>query len=372
MQWDWEGLLGRPAVTPDKALVAATVQGRCILITGAGGSIGARTALTVLEGHPETLLLLDSSEHSLYEIYRRISACTTDAPTRIIPIVGSIADQSLLDFLFRQYRPDLVFHAAAYKHVPLMEENPFSAMANNAVGTFRLVLAAMDSGVGAFLLVSTDKAVNPRNIMGASKRAAELVILSHSSSTVRMNAVRLGNVLGSSGSVVPLFQEQLERGLPLTLTHPDARRYFLTSAEADSALLRAASSSLSGRILLADCAQPLRILDLAYYMADEYGKKSGHHGSTRPKIEFIGLRPGEKLEESPFSPTEQAEACSASGMRVFTSPCPSASDVAAGMKRIEAAIRTFDLQELLAATTHLVTDYQPAHNSSDFLQTVVR
>lgn len=176
-----------------------------------------------------------------------------------------------------------------------------------------------------------------------------------------MNAVRLGNVLGSSGSVVPLFHEQLESGRPLTVTHSHARRYFLTSTEAGSALLRAANCFLSGRILLADCGPPLRILELAKYMANLYTSSGELHRRTYPEIEFIGLRPGEKLEEFAYSISEHMESL-VSGMQVFTSPCPSACVVAADMERIEAAIRSVDLREMLAATTHLVADYQPAYS----------
>jgi FlaA1/EpsC-like NDP-sugar epimerase len=360
MQWDWEGFLGRPEIAPDKALTEAAVQSKCLLITGAGGSIGSRVALDCLDGRPKTLLLLDSSEHSLYEIYKRIVAQTTNASTQIVPIVGNFADRPLLDLLFRQHHPDMIFHTAAYKHVPLMEQNPFRAMANNALGTFKLVLSALENGSCDILLVSTDKAVNPTSIMGASKRAAELIVLSHSCSAVRMNAVRLGNVLGSSGSVVPLFREQLEASRPLTVTHPDARRYFLTSAEAGSAVLRAANCFLTGRILLADFGISLSILELARHMADLYLISEGLDRRTRPAIEFIGLRPGEKLEESPYSTLEHMEQSMVSGMRVVKSPCPAAGDVAAGMERIEAAIQSLDLREMLAATTHLVADYQPA------------
>lgn len=362
MRWDWEVFLGRPEIAPDEDLAAAAVQGKCLLITGAGGSIGSRVALDCLGGRPDTLLLLDSSEYSLYEIYKRISTQTTDGSTQVVPIVGNFADHPLLDLLFRQHHPDLIFHAAAYKHVPLMEQNPFSAIANNAVGTFKLVLAALEFGPCELLLISTDKAVNPVSIMGVSKRVAELIVLAHSCSTARMNAVRLGNVLGSSGSVVPLFHEQLEGCRPLTVTHPDARRYFMTSAEAGSALLRAANTLLSGRILLADCGLPLNILKLARHMTDLYKRSRTPDRRTCSEIEFIGLRLGEKLEESPFSLDEQMEENLVSDMRVFKSPCPSARDVAAGMERMEAAIQSMDLHEMLAATTHLVADYRPACN----------
>ena len=358
MQWDWEGLLGRPQLAADRALAPAALRSQCLLITGAGGSIGSRVSLDSLHGRPRTLLLLDSSEHALYEICKRITAAAADKSIHIVPVLGDFADRTLLDFLFRQHRPTLIFHTAAYKHVPLMEQNPIAAMANNAVGTYKLVLAALDHGRCEIVLTSTDKAVHPTSIMGASKRAAELVVLSHSCSAVPMNAVRLGNVLGSSGSVVALFQEQLESGSNLTVTHANARRYFLTADEAASALLRAVGSGSGGKIFLADCGPSVGIVDLARYMTDAYNPNR----QTPPGIETIGLRPGEKLEELQFSSDELIEGELFRGMQVLTSPCPTASFVAARIERIDAAIQRMDLQEIVSATQDLVTDYRPAES----------
>jgi len=287
-----------------------------------------------------------------------------DSPTNVVPIVGSILDKHLLDRLFREHCPELVMHTAAYKHVPLMEQNPFSAMANNAIGTYTLVTAALQSRVEQIVMVSTDKAVNPQGIMGASKRIAEIVLLSDASPHVRMNSVRLGNVLGSSGSVVPLFREQMENGLLLTVTHPDARRYFMTASEAVVSLMLATSCTLSGRILLADCAPALRVVDLAHYIARQYGAQPARN----TPVEFTGLRPGDKLEEELVSSDEIIEPQPAAGLRVVASPCPSADDVADGIESLEAAVRNGDREALMSVVTHLVPGYRASETAHPGLQ----
>ena len=352
MEIDLSGFVGRPRIPIDQSILETAVQGKRVLITGGGGSIGSDFAFAALTGRPQALLLLDSSEHALYESHRRMAILAKDTATKVIPIVGSISDKNL-EHLLRQHRPELILHAAAYKHVPLMEQNPFSAMANNAVGTYRLIISALQSSVSQIVTVSTDKAVNPKNIMGASKRIAELVLLSHATPQVRMNSVRLGNVLGSSGSVVPLFQEQLEKELPLTVTHADARRYFMTSSEAVISLMRATMCALSGKILLADCETPLRVLDLAHYVAERYGMQAGQG----PLIEFTGLRPGDKLEEELVSDDETIEPQRSAGLRVIASSCPSAVEVAASIERIEAAIQCVDQDELMLAVADLIPGY---------------
>ena len=347
---DWSEFLGRPPIAADPALTVSAVGDRSVLITGAGGSIGSGLAAAVLAGHPRTLVMLDVSESALYESWRRVSAISkvTGLGTEIIPSTGSVADPPFLAHLFRQHRPDLVFHAAAYKHVPLMERNPFSAIANNSIGTYRLVVAALEAGVSRLIAVSTDKAVNPMNVMGASKRIAEVVVLSHSTSDARMNVARLCNVLGSSGSVAAIFQEQAAQGLPLTVTHTDAERYFLAPAEAERAILGTAVSPVWGRVLVPDCGEEFRILDLARYIAGRCGAE-GDGG-----IEFTGLRPGDKLREELWSRDELMEAVLAGGLRVLKSPAPSAREISILMRRLEAAVDNFDHAELFDAVAALV------------------
>src|SRR5271163_2014265 len=329
---DWTDFLGRPPVAVDAALADSAVHGKSVLVTGAGGSIGFGVARAILTGRPRSLVLLDLSEGALYESYRQLSALSNRSECEIIPVTGNIVDPRLLDYLLHQHRPDLIFHAAAYKHVPLMERNPFSAIANNAIGTHRLVAAALRADVGRFIAISTDKAVNPRSIMGASKRIAELVVLSHAANDVLMNVVRLCNVLGSSGSVAPIFGEQARNGLPLTVTHANAQRYFLSPAEAEIAILQTSACPVWGRVLIPDCGAAFQVVDLARHIAAAYGIGKGQDA----RIEFIGLRPGDKLREDLLSENEIVESELWRGMRVVLSPCPTAAAVAAEIQRLEA------------------------------------
>jgi FlaA1/EpsC-like NDP-sugar epimerase len=351
---DWSEFLGRPAIAEDTTLAAAAVGGQSVLITGAGGSIGSDLAAAVLAGRPRSVAMLDVSEGALYESCRRVSGMPCASATQIVPVTGSVGDARFLDHLLQQHRPEVVFHAAAYKHVPLMEQNPFSAIANNSIGTYRLVVAALKAGVSRLIAVSTDKAVNPLSVMGVSKRIAELVVLTHSTNESQMSAVRLCNVLGSSGSVAEIFQEQVERGLPLTVSHAEAKRYFLAPAEAERAIIRASVSSVWGRVLVPDCGGESRIVDLAKYVATHCGARRG------AAIEFRGLRPGDKLREELWSGDEMVEALLPSGMRVLKSPTPSAREVSLSMQRLEAAVETFNHAELFDAIAEIVPGYRLA------------
>jgi FlaA1/EpsC-like NDP-sugar epimerase len=297
-------------------------------------------------------VLLDLSESALYGSYRRLSARGGLSEVEIVPVTGSVGDARFVGHLLRQHRSELIFHAAAYKHVPLMEQNPFSAIANNSLGTYRLVVAALEAGVSRLIAVSTDKAVNPLSVMGVSKRIAELVVLSHSTSDAQMNVVRLCNVLGSSGSVAEIFQEQAERGLPLTVTHVDAKRFFLAPAEAKRAILSAVVSSVWGRVLLPDCGEEFRVIDLAKYIAERCW--AGRDAA----IEFTGLRPGDKLREELWSSDETAEAVLPSGMRVLRSPVRSAAALSAAMQTLESAVEKFDYQDMICALAQLVPGYR--------------
>ena len=355
---DWTDFLGRPPVAVDAALAESAVRGKSVLVTGAGGSIGFGVARATLTGRPRSLVLFDLSEGALYESYRQLSALSNRSECEIIPVTGNIVDPRLLDYLLHQHRPDLIFHAAAYKHVPLMERNPFSAIANNAVGTYKLVTAALRADVGRFIAISTDKAVNPRSIMGASKRIAELVVLSHAANDVLMNVVRLCNVLGSSGSVAPIFEEQAQNGVPLTVTHADAQRYFLSPAEAEVAILQTSACPAWGRVLIPDCGAAFHVVDLARYI----GRTHSMGKEQDPLIEFIGLRPGDKLREELLSEDEVVESELPGGMRVVLSPCPTVTEVAAAMRSLEAAVDRFDLAELLPIVFGLVPGYRPPGN----------
>ncbi len=358
MEIDWTGFLGRGPVALDPGLAESVASGRSILITGAGGSIGSGLARKVLAGKPRVLVLLDSSEGALYECYRQLLPLSP-VGTAVVPAVGSVSDSRLMERLFKVHRSHLVLHAAAHKHVPLMEQNPFSALANNSIGTYRLVLAGLEAEVSQLVMLSTDKAASPRSVMGASKRIAEQVVLAHASKRVRMNAVRLGNVLGSAGSVVPIFLEQVARGLPLTVTHPAAERYFLTPEEAEAAVLRAAASLVTGRILVADCGEALRIVDLAKFLA----KKSGSKDGETAELAFIGHRAGDKLSERLVSEDEQVDAEGVDGMRVVASPHPSAAEMAVAIERLEGSIARFDFAATMTIVRELAPGYEAASGS---------
>jgi len=288
-----EDLLGRDVVEFDNEApeVQERFSGKRILITGAGGSIGSELCRQILRLHPQELILLDKDENSLFEIdaeLRGLALC------QITAVIADIRDQSHLKDIFQRHLPQVIFHAAAYKHVPLMELNPAEAILNNVIGTKHLVDLVDPYAVETFVMLSTDKAVNPANIMGASKRLAEMIVQTKAlGSKTRLSCVRFGNVLGSRGSVVPIFQKQIAKGGPVTVTHPEVTRYFMTIPEAVYLVIQAGSLGRSGEIFILDMGEPVRIVDLAKDLIHLSGLKVGEDID----IEFIGLRPGEKLHE---------------------------------------------------------------------------
>lgn len=298
-----EDLLGREPVTPKTELMEAFVREQTVLITGAGGSIGSELSRKVLRHGAKQLVLLDVSEYALYSIEHelRLLAESIGAPARIIPVLGSVLDRALLDRILQKDRVDTIYHAAAYKHVPLVEENVMSAVANNVLGTLNLMQAAMAAGVHHVVLVSTDKAVRPTSVMGATKRVAELIVqaLSTEAPHMRCSSVRFGNVLGSSGSVVPLFSEQIRRGGPVTVTHPHVTRYFMTIREAAELVIQAGAMGEHGEIFLLEMGEPVRIVDLAKRMIRLSGLSIKDEANPEGEVEisYTGLRPGEKLYE---------------------------------------------------------------------------
>ena len=288
-----EDLLGRESVVLDEAGIAQTLLGKTVLITGAGGSIGSELCRQVARFKPARLVLYEMSEFNLYSIEQELS--DSFLGLELVRLIGDVKDLSHLRQTFNTWRPQVVFHAAAYKHVPLMEDhNAAAALRNNTLGTQHAALAAAETGAERFVLISTDKAVNPSNVMGATKRAAEMVIsaLAGQHPGTRFMAVRFGNVLGSSGSVIPKFKEQIERGGPVTVTHPDIIRYFMTIPEAARLVLQAAAIGESGQVLVLDMGEPVKIVDLARDLIRLAG-----HTPQEITIEFTGLRPGEKLYE---------------------------------------------------------------------------
>lgn len=309
---DIEDLLGRDAVLPDAALLAKNVFNKTVLITGAGGSIGSELCRQIVRIGPATMVLLELNEFALYSIQEELLAMqgsTAGAATKIIPILASVQDKPRLMQIFAQWQPHTIYHAAAYKHVPLVEDNPVIAIHNNVFGTLHVTQAAIACGVSDMVLISTDKAVRPTNVMGATKRMAELVMqaLAHearaSGQTTRLSIVRFGNVLGSSGSVVPKFRQQIREGGPITLTHTEITRYFMTIPEAAQLVIQAGGlarpDALDAEIFLLDMGEPVKIFHLARMMIELSGlsliSADNPHGDIA--IATTGLRPGEKLYE---------------------------------------------------------------------------
>ncbi|MDN5332050.1 MAG: hypothetical protein PWP45_1275 [Tepidanaerobacteraceae bacterium] len=290
-----EDLLGREPVRINIEAAEGYLKGRKVLVTGAGGSIGSELVRQVARFEPQLLLLFDISENNIFDLEHQLK--TYFPKQRYIPIIGSIRDAAKVEAVMGKYRPDVVFHAAAHKHVPLMELNPMEAIKNNVFGTLYVAEAAKKYKAERFILISTDKAVNPKNVMGASKRVAEIIIqMMAKSGGTRFAAVRFGNVLGSAGSVIPLFRKQIEAGGPVTVTHPEVTRYFMTIPEAVQLVIQAGAMAEGGEIFVLDMGEPVKILDLAKEMI----KLSGLEPEKDIKIEFIGLRPGEKLHEELF------------------------------------------------------------------------
>ena len=272
-------------------LVRAEIENRTVLITGAGGSIGSELARQICAFNPGRLVLLDNAETPLYRIDMELK--TRSGETEVIPCIGDIRSRRGLERIFKQYKPEFVYHAAAYKHVPMMEMSPLNAINNNIIGTFKLASVAGRHHVNKFVLISTDKAVRPSSIMGTTKRVAEMVVQSMNGNGTRFVVVRFGNVLGSNGSVVPLFQKQIASGGPVTITHPEVTRFFMTIPEAVMLVLQAGSIGKGGELFLLDMGEPVKIVDLAKNMI----RLAGLIPEQDIKIEYIGLRPGEKLYE---------------------------------------------------------------------------
>lgn len=349
---DWNAFLRRetplePGIGRERHL--ALLSGKRILITGAGGSIGSALAKAVAQSNACEIVLLDASEAALYEVQQSLLRLKV-APAQFA-IVASVCDSAAIARLFERHRPEIVFHTAAFKHVPLMEDNPFAAIANNAIGSLRLAEAVERYSCEQLLMVSTDKAVSPSSIMGASKRIAELVLLAPHTAHIGMKAVRLGNVLGSTGSVVPLFERQIAQGGPITVSHPDVRRYFMKLTEAVDILLGALSPALPAGIAVPELGEPIRILDLAKFLM----------GQQKMPIVFTELRPGDKMEESLISPSESYRTSSIGSLRAVDSPALSSDELASSLERLRRAIEQNDLTSLLETVQLMVPEYCPSY-----------
>jgi FlaA1/EpsC-like NDP-sugar epimerase len=350
-----EDLLGREPVQLDEAGIAEALSGKTVLVTGAGGSIGSELCRQLAMYGPARLVLLEQSEFNLYSIEQALSAQFSQLP--LVRLVGDVKDLDGLRAAFRRWQPQVVFHAAAYKHVPLMEEhNAAAALRNNTLGTYNAALAAAEVRAERFVLISTDKAVNPTNVMGASKRAAERVVsaLARQHQATRFIAVRFGNVLGSSGSVIPKFKEQIAAGGPVTVTHPDIIRYFMTIPEAARLVLQAAAIGESGQVLVLDMGEPVKIVDLARDMI----RLSGH-SVDEIAIVFSGLRPGEKLYEELLADADTTLPTPVARLRLAQLHDEDAGAVLAWVQAVHAD-RRLDDDEVRAMLRAVVPEYRPA------------
>lgn len=301
-------LLGRDPVPPVQHLLTKNIKNKVVMVTGAGGSIGSELCRQIIKNQPKQLIIYELTEFALYSIDKELGL---NSQIEIIPVLGSVLDQAKLERVIEQYAVQTVYHAAAYKHVPLVECNPIAGLQNNSVGTAFSVNAAVKKGVETFVLISTDKAVRPTNVMGASKRMAELYCqaMAAAQQKTQISIVRFGNVLGSSGSVVPLFKQQIAKGGPITVTHPDVTRYFMTIPEASQLVIQAGALGTGGDVFLLDMGEPVRIQDLARQMIALSGLKVREEGSMSGDIaiEYSGLRPGEKLYEELLIDQEDTE-----------------------------------------------------------------
>jgi FlaA1/EpsC-like NDP-sugar epimerase len=395
LELDLEDLLGRDPVPPNSALLARDLAGKVVLVTGAGGSIGSELCRQILAERPSKMLLVEHNEFGLYSVHQELEETAKGKSSgrpgpELVPLLGSVRDYRRMSDICRAYKPDTVYHAAAYKHVPMVEHNPCEGLANNVLGTLNVARAAMESGAASFVLISTDKAVRPTNVMGASKRVAELILQALAAETMvrfddeapvaglarnrtRFAMVRFGNVLGSSGSVVPLFRRQIEVGGPITVTHPDVTRYFMTIPEAAQLVLQAGAMGQGGEVFVLDMGQPVRILELARRMVELSGHAVRDEANPEGEVEIqiTGLRPGEKLYEELLigddpSPTAHPRILKArESYREWSELRPL-------LSKLEWATQANDVGVVLKVLQQLVSGYQPVDEIVDWITVVGR
>lgn len=364
---DIEDLLGRETVAPHAGLLGRCITGKVVLVSGAGGSIGSELCRQIVRLQPSRLVLMELSEFALYSIEQELASLCVRCNLRVelLPLLGSVIHQHRNEMVMKSFGVQTVYHAAAYKHVPLVEHNPIEGLRNNAVGTRRMAEAALAAGVETFLLISTDKAVRPTNVMGASKRLSELILqaLARQGGGTRFCMVRFGNVLGSSGSVVPLFRKQIAAGGPITLTHADITRYFMTIPEAAQLVIQAGSMGQGGEVYVLDMGKPVKILDLARRMVHLSGLevRDEAHPDGDIAIEVVGLRPGEKLYEELLIGENVEGTSHPLIMRAYEHevPWPVLTEQLA---TLDEASQAFDYGKVLAVLGSLVQEYAPARH----------
>ncbi len=357
-----EDLLGRTPVHIDESRIRGTVEGKVVMVTGAAGSIGSELCRQIARFNPAGIVGFEIAESPLFEIDREMRQAFPQTP--FFPEIGSIQNRARLHEVLRRYSPSVVYHAAAYKHVPLMEAHVFEAIENNVFGTYNVATAAAEHGVGHFVMISSDKAVRPTNVMGATKRVAELLILALQNGHTRCVAVRFGNVLGSNGSVIPIFKKQIAAGGPVTVTHPEMRRFFMTIPEACQLVLQAAVIGDAGQICILDMGEPVKILDLARNLI----LLSGLSPDEDIKIEFTGVRPGEKLYEELTTLLEDTAPTTHEKIRIFTGDGMPESDMLDRLNCLREICEARDASRLIVTLKEIVHDYSP---STDLLKRVL-
>ena len=351
-----EDLLGRVPIKLDLDPIRAKLEHKTVLITGAGGSIGSELARQVARFSPSNLLLFDRSENDLFKLGTELSR---NFPLlSFVSCIGDILDVRTLRDVFALYRPNSIFHAAAYKHVPLMELNCWQAVTNNIFGTYNVAMVAREHQADDFVLISTDKAVNPTNIMGVTKRVAELIILAQQQQPTRFTAVRFGNVLGSNGSVLPLFQQQIATGGPLSVTHPDVTRYFMTIPEAVQLVLQASAMGRGGEIFVLDMGRPVRIVDLARSTI----RLSGLVPDREIQIVFTGLRPGEKLFEELNLADEGLKPTTHEKIRMLDGGKTDFAQVQRWLDELSSLVESRNLHALIIQLAAIVPQYKPSNH----------
>ncbi len=359
-----EDLLGRDPVAPNKALLARCIRGKTVMVTGAGGSIGSELCRQIIRQAPATMILFEKNEYALYQIEQELVSRDGTDTVEIVPVLGSVHHRNRVEKVCRTFGVQTVYHAAAYKHVPIVECNPIEAVHNNIFGTLHTTQAALAAGVETFVLISTDKAVRPTNVMGATKRFAELVLQGlnarEEECSTRLCMVRFGNVIGSSGSVVPLFRKQIRDGGPVTVTHPEITRFFMTIPEAAQLVIQAGAMCRGGDVFVLDMGTPVRISELARRMIQLSGLtvKDADHPDGDIEIRYTGLRPGEKLYEELLVGEHVAGTEHPLIMRADEISLPW-SQVAGLLERLEKASRAFDYQLVRQLLQEAVAGYQP-------------
>ena len=364
---DVDELLGRERVAPISELLTRDIKNKSILVSGAGGSIGSELCRQIIKLNPNTLVLLDISESALYEIHQELLSKKVDI--KIVPLLASVRNKSGIDAILSTWKIDTIYHAAAYKHVPLVEYNIVEGLENNIFGTLVLVKSAIKHQVSNFVLISTDKAVRPTNIMGASKRVAEITLQALSAENqknTKLAMVRFGNVLGSSGSVVLKFREQIKNGGPVTITHPEITRYFMTIPEAAELVIQAGAMASGGEVFLLDMDTPVKIMDLARRMIESSGQKIKDNDNPEGDIEIkvIGLRPGEKLYEELLISAEAEPTPHKKIMKAHEAHL-SWNELSLMLETLKSELNFGDVDKIQLLIQGIVDDYRPKHETQD-------